>query len=111
MTHINKKIEVGDIMCGTWGYSMTLPQWYKVVKRTNKTVWIVELNETIVSGRRNGYWESMPSDVTHIDYHTGKEILLRRKVKECNGECVEAQYGRHVWVWDGKSSLSCNDMD
>lgn len=43
-------VEVGDILCASWGYSMTIVDFYRVVKRTKATVWLEQLESRNVSG-------------------------------------------------------------
>ena len=47
------EIKVGDILAGTWGYSMVIPVFYQVVKVTDKRIKLVELEKRMVS--HDGY--------------------------------------------------------
>jgi len=95
---------VGDILCGTWGYSMTIPAFYKIIKKTNKTFILKELEEKLVSGHYNGSWESVASD---------KEKRGEKEVK------ARINKNNHVYLkdkrlllrlWDGKPIWG-TDMD
>ena len=70
------EINVGDIFGGTTGYSMRLPKWFKVVKKTAKQLRLIELQEDILSGQRNGQWYSIPSDRVQTDFD-GNEVAPR----------------------------------
>lgn len=54
--------EIGDVLAGTFGYSMTLPRFFKIIKRTAKQFTCIRLKGKIVSGHRNGQWEEVPTD-------------------------------------------------
>ena len=51
-----KKLEVGTILTKSWGYSMTIVQYYVVVRRTHVTAWVREIEKNIVddNGKGNG---------------------------------------------------------
>ena len=42
--------KVGDILCGTYGYSMTLPIFFEIVKVTKAQVVLKELKTYVFSG-------------------------------------------------------------
>lgn len=42
-------IKVGDILAGTWGYSMVIPAFYKVVKVTPKRLKLMEYDGRMIS--------------------------------------------------------------
>ena len=96
--------EVGDILCGTAGWSMCLPRWYKIVKRTAKKITCIRLEGKIVSGHKNGQWEEMPTD-----------NQSRYDTKEFNGMITERGTVKiddvYVHLWDGKTPLQGDDMD
>lgn len=45
--------KVGDILAGTWGYSMTIPAFFKVVKVTAKRLRLEEYDGRMISS--DGY--------------------------------------------------------
>ena len=96
----------GDILCGTWGYSMVIPEWYQIVKRTAKQLTLQEIPEKIVSGHYNGQWESMP-DLEKAKQKPGKEIKAR--INKWNSVTVDGKV--YVHLWDGKTPLHGDDMD
>ena len=38
-------LKAGDIVSGTWGYSMTIPEFAVVTRRTEKTVWFKKIRK------------------------------------------------------------------
>ena len=93
----------GDILCGTWSWTMCLPEWYVIKKRTPKMFTIQEIPGKIVSGHKNGQWE----EIANINAKPeGKEI--RVKINS-NGEVWNKRV--HLTLWDGKTPLHGDDMD
>lgn len=95
---------VGDILAGTAGYSMQLPRFYVITKRTAKTFTVKRIAGTIISGHRNGQWEEMP-DKNEIKNPSGPESKAR--INKWGGLQVD---GHHVSLWNGKP-LHGDDMD
>lgn len=50
-------IKVGDILAGTWGYSMVIPCFYKVTKVTAKGIKMYEVEKTCTG--QQGYEEPL----------------------------------------------------
>ena len=74
------KFEVGQITFCNGGCTMQLPTFYKVVKRTEKTVWLIELESQLVE--HDGYGQvghKIPVDIQ-------KGAVFYRRVK--TGEIV-----------------------
>ena len=42
---MSEVLKVGDIVSGTWGYSMTIPEFAVVTRRTAKTVWFKKIRK------------------------------------------------------------------
>lgn len=116
--HINKDVKIhkdtfdpytwdeGDILCGTWGYNMTLPAFYKIIKKTTAGFTVVELSKKVVKGSYNGTFEEVPDD-------TKLENDLQRKPIRCRirgGKYVRVDNKVTVHLWDGKPVWG-NDMD
>lgn len=98
--------QIGDILCGTWGYSMTLPEWYQIVKKTPKGFGVVELSSKIIKGSRNGQWEEIPDESKREKDLQGKVINCR--IKKYGGLKIENTW---VHLWDGETPLHGDDMD
>jgi len=94
--------KVGDIVCGTWSYSMTIPYFYRIEKRTAKSFTLVELKQKLVSGHYNGQYEVVPKEPHEID---GKPITARIKK---DGYVYADRV--HLYKWTGKP-LHGDSMD
>ena len=56
--------DVGDILWGTFGYNMTLPMFFKIIKKTPSGFTTVKLSKKLVDGAYNssgGFYE-VPDD-------------------------------------------------
>ena len=95
--------EVGDILSGTFGYSMILPRFYKIIKRTAKSFTVVRLEGKIVSGHRNGQWEEIATD----DLYDENEPPITARINKHGTVHVKDVY---VTLWDGKPIYG-DDMD
>ena len=96
-----ENIKVGDIYAGTWGYGMTIPAFYKVVKVTAKRVQLLEYDGVMVTDdgyNQQGYempdWNDCRGLVQGTPFATDWSMGIRIKVG----------YGSYVWatLWDGK---------
>ena len=70
------KFEVGQITFCNGGCTMQLPTFYKVVKRTEKTVWLIELESQLVE--HDGYGQ-VGQIIRHEDLaiHNSRGIYMR----------------------------------
>jgi hypothetical protein len=81
----------GAILHSSWGYSMTINSYYEIVKRTNKTVYVVELGNKKVDG--DG-WTGHEVPNTK---QRGKTVLSGR-IKPNKSVTIDGKYCR---IWDG----------
>lgn len=102
----NDDWEVGDILSGTYGYNMTLPIFYKIVKRTAKMIIVVKLSKKLHSGHYNGSFEEVPNETKEEQDLKGHQY--RAKLKD--GKDYAMVDGHFVKLWDGKPVWG-NDMD
>ena len=101
---MNSTIKVGDILAGTWGYSMTIPCFYKVTKVTPTGCKVVELNHRMVRSGDGGYnqmgWEMPVLD----DARPGREQLAKwvAKWEEWQIGSKSDHSARYVRTWNGE---------
>ncbi len=76
-----QKFKVGSILSSSWGYDQTNVDFYKVVKRTKKSLWLIEIGSSSVEGS-----EGFMSDkvVPNPEAETG-EVFMKR-IYIANGE-------------------------
>ena len=95
----NKKLEVGTILTKSWGYSMTIVQYYVVVRRTHVTAWVQEIEKNIVDDNGKGNGTATP----HL---SAKEIgpVTRHKIHQDSddGEYLRDPDLNGMRIWDGR---------
>lgn len=95
----NSAFEVGHILANTWGYSMTLVDFYEVVGKRGKTILqLRELGHTVVSGEA-GYQGSV---IPALGEYAG-EMFERRVQGKPSDPRVKISDGQgSAYLWDGK---------
>lgn len=107
-----EKFEVGGYAYYSWGYGQTNIDWFKVVKRNDKSVWL-ESVKGVRSYDGDMHGQSVPSDEVET-YIVGLEevdgqwrnkfeqLKMRKKIHAgYKGECASGDYG-NIYPWDGK---------
>lgn len=92
---------VGKVLVNSWGYSMTIVDFYKVVRETEKTVVVVPLKggETKVEGFLSG--TVMPSEVIDGD----KQFRLYKRAngsEQCFAGSLGSSVMHYLRLWDGR---------
>ena len=92
-------VAVGDILTCSWGYSMSLVDYYKVIERKAKSIKLAKLQNKILTG--GGYSGTcMPSEEIKRDqYVDGKLFRIGCKWSK---DVVCQINGHSVYYWDGK---------
>ena len=99
---------VGDTLYGVSHYSMTLPYFYKVIKKTAKTFTLVELTAKLASGHYNGYFSEVPDDSKLEKDLKGEQIRVR--INKYNNLVVGKSSKIYLRLWDGEPVEGC-DLD
>ena len=96
--------EVGQILTCSWGYSMTLVEWYVVTRRTAKTVWVKRINGAVTGDNGMGDGKSVPCVArTPFTDNEGNEVTKSFRIKNDNGEFAWDSYHRcSLRIWDMK---------
>ena len=98
-----KEFTPGQILRCSWGYSMTLNNWYVVTRVTKASVWVQEIAGAVSNDDGMGGGQSMPAmDRTPaLEYdRDGQQItapVRRFKIQ---------QYGDTQSIWDSKKQRS-----
>lgn len=97
----NSKIKAGDIILSVFHWSMTIPMFFKVIKRTAKTCTIVELDRKAVSNL-DGYGQVRMEIPSADECGRGR---VYRIFNGARGEYLKID-GRSSYVWDGKPAYA-----
>jgi hypothetical protein len=100
------RFQVGSILHGSWGYEQTNCEFYKVVRATANSVWMVKLCNVMVDS--NGL-SSMASNVVPGEPAADGKVYGPARI--CKGSaadsCLEPRH-KHagLTVWNGKPKYS-----
>ncbi len=89
--------QVGDVLTASWGYDQTNAFFYKVTKRTPKTVSFVRLGAKVVDERL------VPTDTPYGVGGTDQKVYKSRRIKkdwDGTGR-VRVSDWSDAWPWDG----------
>jgi len=118
-TATKQVVKVGDIFYASWGYEQTNVQFYKVVRATEKTVWVQELMQVVIEQTS---WASEtvraglePKQTWKgYDEETGQAIweeapITRHRI-QWSGDYVYIKMNSYKFanLWDGKDKLATN---
>ena len=94
--------DVGDILVSSWGYDQTNKTFYRVMKRTARTVWLQQMHSELANGEE-GFMQghSLPTAVDP------RAKVRRRKVHlpaESGMSEVAVRLSSYEWArpWTGK---------
>lgn len=90
----HSEIKTGSILYSSWGYSMCLVNFYKVIGRTEKRLYLQELKEEIVSGD-SWHGHVMPAD----------QIKKDDKLKATFSRGCFRIDGHRLQLFDGKPKM------
>lgn len=89
--------KAGDILCGTYGYSMTLPIFFEVVKVTKAQVVLKELKTYVSSG------DYMQGSTMPCLGEYASEQTYRCGVNKSSWGYGVSVHGKYVCTWSGKA--------
>ena len=106
--------EVGDVLCGSWGYNTVIPEWYEVSKVTSKQITVKPLSTIVVS--HDGYGQAgikRPNLGVYKKDWQGNVPEIRVAVKKHNPRYVTSSDPKAAYyvvihdtifdIWDGKA--------
>ena len=95
-------VAVGDILTCSWGYSMTIVDYYRVTERKAKSIKLEKLaTKTLTGGGYQG--TCMPSNERAADrFQTDIQNKLFRIGVKWSKDVVCQINGHSVYYWDGK---------
>lgn len=98
-----RQLEVGDILYSSYGYSMSLGDFYRVTKLVGKqSVEVEELSKESVDG--DG-WSGH-----HVPVLEGKGTPVEGRFRVTNGSTIKVGYSQYAHKWDGRPKYY-NTMD
>lgn len=96
-------IKVGDILADSWGYSMTIVEFYKVTKIISSTkVEIVELGHIVTDTDRGGGSYRMPDTENYIGEPVEKIVAQNSYEKPNNLWHIKINDSISLRPWSGR---------
>ena len=92
--------KVGDILYSSWGYSMTIVNWYQVIAVTPKMITVAEIESRLVDGDgMRGTSKPLPLAFKrkHYDWDA---VQFTRKVKD--DRYIQINESETAQRWDGE---------
>lgn len=97
-----EKVKEGDILYTTWGATMILVQFYKVMKTTPKTVVVKELKAKVAENTGFLRGTEVPTDEFTDDRKNRLDSDLRLYYRGDSIISKKAGFTRFYQKWDGK---------
>lgn len=92
------KYKVNDILVSSYGYNCTLVDFYKVVKATEKSIWIQELGWKFTED--DGYGQAGKVVPVEIENNQNK-IIVKRQPSD-DSSYVKVDYYKYGSLWNGQ---------
>lgn len=119
MQEVVEKVEIGTIFVSSWGYDQTNIDFYKVIKMTDKTVWLQEVEKEYLKQTGWAHYEVKATNIPKIytkfiynneGYKVGeKEVeapIIRKKLGESYGKVyVRISSFEYAYVWNGQTKI------
>lgn len=102
-----KTIKTGDILVSKWGYDQTNVEFYLVLERTPKMVWLQEVGSKTVAA--NGFMSRrvVPDKSKAVGKPIFRKVQQTRWRKDSdNEEFVRLESYAHAYVWNGEAQTA-----
>lgn len=94
------KFEVGQILSCSWGYSMTIVNYYVVTRITEKSVWVKEIDRSVTNDDGMGNGKAMP-DLTKRFVDDSKPMRFKIQRSDDGTESIWwSKKQRSIRIWD-----------
>ena len=96
-------IKAGDILSGSWGYSMTIAEFYKVTKIVSACrIEIVEIGADLADADRGGGEYLIPNPEKILGEPVKKNVVADRYTRQENAFYVKINDSCNLRPWDGR---------
>lgn len=96
------EIEVGTVLVTDRGWSMVLPTFYRVVARTESSIWTKEIRAITAASDEYGTSGTKVADLADDSWKVDRRTCKRSFIKGRSYANVEGHYAS---VWDGKPKM------
>jgi len=96
------RFEVGQIVCSSFGYDMTIVEYYVVTRMTKASIWLQRINTIVTGDDGRGEGKAMP-DMEGFDSLLDFPCPdLRKKIQVSDGKQYVSDTIKAFSIWDGK---------
>lgn len=92
----------GDILVSVFGYDCQLVEFYKVVRATEKTCWIQQIDWKFVSDDGYGQAGEVIPNEERFGSSGAKTLAKRQPDKDSEYPCVKISSYQRAYKWNGK---------
>jgi len=98
------RFEVGQIVCSSYGYDMTLVEYYVVTRMTKASVWMRCINTIVTGDDGRGEGKAVP-DMKSLEADSPYQYVpvFRKKIQHYeSGKQYVSDSIKYFCIWDGK---------
>ena len=95
---LNPEVQPGTVLVANHGYTMILPVFYRVVRRTAKTMWVAEIKSIDCPDDGHGFTGYSYADLSDDSWMTAPKSACSSA--RLNGRYLKVD-GHYAKVWDG----------
>jgi hypothetical protein len=93
-----ERFELGQIVCSSYGYNMTIVQFYQVNRLTKASVWLRPIGRHVTGDDGQGEGKAMPDP----SYQAPDDDVFRKKIQLSDGKQFVSDSIKHFRIWNGK---------
>tara|TARA_R100001510_G_scaffold19318_1_gene16822 strand:+ start:5378 stop:5707 length:330 start_codon:yes stop_codon:yes gene_type:complete len=92
------RFEVGQIVCSSYGYDMTLVQFYVVDRMTKASVWLRPVECRVFGDDGRGEGRAIPN----TGWQAPDNAVFRKRIHETDGKQWLSDSIKYFRIWNGK---------
>ena len=92
------KLELNQIICSSFGYDMTIVEYYIVSRMTKASVWLRPINCTITGDDGRGEGKAMPD----ASWQASDDKVFRKRIQHWDGVEGISDSIKYFRIWDGR---------
>lgn len=96
------RFEVGQIVCSSYGYDMTLVEYYVVTRMTKASVWLRPINCVVTGDDGRGEGRAVPDlSWQGRPLPSSDDKVFRKKIQLSDGKQYVSDSIKYFRIWDG----------
>ena len=98
-----ERFELGQIVCSSYGYNMTIVEYYVVTRLTKASVWLRCIRTIVTGDDGRGEGKAMP-DMKSLESDSPWQHcpVFRKKIQLSDNKQFVSDSIKHFRIWDGK---------